>query len=146
MAVPEPREPAAEAAALSVGQAVGDVELQVHRADEAGETGMAGEEIVDDVRGFLEFPAGDENARAGEHGDGLGFGADVGFADDLPLLEGAADVVGVEATGSVVHGEQQDRQAGRRAHVGDGAGLDLPGSVLPDEFRAGVGAEQERCG
>ena len=57
-----------------------------------------------------------------------------------------ADVVGVEATGSVVHGEQQDRQAGRRAHVGDGAGLDLPGSVLPDEFRAGVGAEQERCG
>ena len=107
---------------------------------------MAGEDVVDEVHRFLELATGDEDAGAREQGDGLGFGADVGFADDLPFLEGSADVAGVDPGGSVVHGEQQDGEPRRRADVGGGAGLDLPGSVLPDEFRAGMGAEQERRG
>jgi len=107
---------------------------------------MAGEEVIHDDRGFLELAARDEDAGAGEQGDGFGFGADVGFADDLPFLEGSADVAGVETSGSVIHGEQQDGEPRRRADVGGRAGLDLPGSVHPDEFRMDVGAEQERCG
>ena len=78
LAVAEPREPAAEAAAFAGGEAVGDVELQVDGAGEAREAGVAGEDVVDEVRRLLEFAATGVQA-----GESVGAGQQIGLAKRL---------------------------------------------------------------
>ena len=85
-------------------------------------------------------------AGAFEERDRFGFGPGVGFADHGPLLEGRAFVAFLGGLGGVVHGEQDDGQAGGGRDVVRRAGLDAPCAFEADVFRVGEGAEQERDG
>ena len=107
---------------------------------------MARVEVVDEFGGPFEFVARRVQAGALEEGDGLGFGAGVGFADQGPFLDGRADVAGLGFLGRVVHREEHDREARSRRDVVRGAGLDAPRAFEADVFGAGGEAEQERGG
>ena len=128
--IAEPREPAAELAAFAGGEAVRDLELQLHGVAETGEARVAGVEVVDEFGGAFEFMAARVQAGALEEGEGFGFGADVGFGDDRPLLEGRAFVAFLGGLGGVVHGEQDDGQAGlampKHDLIGQPTGLFIP--------------------
>ena len=104
---------------------------------------MAGVDVVDELGGLLEFVAGFVQAGAFQQGDGLGFGAGVRYADDLPRLERRADVAGFAGRGGPVHGEKDDGQAFGGDDVVGGARLDAPASFEADVFGAQSGPAEE---
>ena len=146
MGVAEPREPTTKLAAFAGGETVRNLELQLHGFAETGEARVARIEVVDEFGGGLEFMARGMQAGALEDGDGLGFGAGVGFTDDGPFLDGGTDVPGLGFRRGVVHGQQDDGDAFGRGDVMGGAGLDEPRAFEAKVFGTSERAEQERDG